>query len=158
MARGKHGNAAATRRAVSAEDRIKQLEKQLADTKAEAAARERDLKTRLAQLQGRFTKAVRDESAEAVLAAKEAGRAALAEAEAKAHERIKAALRFAHDEARDFRMDTAKWTKLADIAGLTFGELLEVGGAQTNHKQRRMKTSTARFNGQLRNDPSLIGH
>lgn len=135
MTRGKHGAASTTKRLAEAEARIAELES-AARLAAEAHRTEvRELKAQAQNLQGSISKQVRELSAAAVLAAKDAGRAEAAAVREREADRMKDVLRFIFTHSEGFALDgIEKWTALAALAGMQYGEM---AGLSPNIKQNR---------------------
>lgn len=139
MARGKHGAAATTRRAANeldqareelarSVDRERQLRAQVAELQAEvqrirsrvlAAAQE------LAAEQIEHARAAAAEDARGVADASRARKRAVVEAIGRAH------------KGNEIRATAQVWHLLADVLGVTVGELIDPTGAVNRNKRRR---------------------
>ncbi len=158
MARGKHGTAAAQRRAKDAEVRMEALQREKAQMREQHQHEMQELRAEMDRLRGDFSRAVREAAAGQVLAAKDSAHRAIEQEQEKYRGRLKDGLLYLFENLRDDQLTFEGYQEFASILGITTGELLVWSGVEgLNHDKRRMRRNTANLHRQLKQDQSLRG-
>lgn len=164
MARGKHGARAANRRATEAGDRISELEAMLAEERRAHKLEVVALEAEIQNLRGTQVRKIKEASTAAIQEARDAATAQVAEVRDRADARIREAFKFlfAHAEVRwDFggagKGGAGDVSRMADLAGIPYGEFLELHPDVTlNHAGRRATSRTANLNADIRRSSEPI--
>lgn len=139
--KGKHAAAAATRRAQDSEAEVARLREDLATERQVRSAEVTDLRTQLTALQSRLVREVEALAAERVRDLEATHQEALTQLRAQHHEAGLAVSRWLTANAVTMA-GMPSWATLADLLGITFGELLQEDRSH-NRRVRRATTRTA---------------
>lgn len=142
MARGKYAARAANREAAEAQQSAAHLSNLLATERIEHTRKIAELNGRIAQLQGRLDREVAALAEAEVRKVGDEYRAQLAAERAERHERSLEVGRLLFAQGVKLS-DLHAWARLAELLGLSIGELTEGAGADTNRHSRRTSTNRA---------------